>query len=141
VWGVADLFDTLDPAWAYLPQSLAMIASHERRLVGFRRTSGLAGTSLVPDLATFLPSPTANGKTYTFTLQPGVAYSTGELVQPEDFRRGIERGFATRTEGEPVTRVQYYANIVGADRCAPGRPCDLSGGILTDDDARSVTSS
>jgi len=140
VWGVADLFDTLDPAWAYLPQSLAMVALTNDGLVGFRRTSGLGGASLVPDLATFLPTPTADGKTYTFTLQPGIAYSTGEPVRPEDFRRGIERVFAyVDNKGQPSPGVQYYSNIVGADRCAPGHPCDLSRGILTDDGARTVT--
>jgi peptide/nickel transport system substrate-binding protein len=133
VWGVADFFDTLDPAFAYLPQSWAMLALTNDGLVGFRRTSGLAGASLVPDLATFLPPPTTDGRMYTFTLRAGITYSTGEPVRPEDFRRAIERVFTyADAKGNPSPGVVYYSNIVGANRCGPGRPCDLSRGIVTD---------
>jgi peptide/nickel transport system substrate-binding protein len=140
VWGVADFFDTLDPAFAYLPQSWAMLALTNDGLVGFRRTSGLAGASLVPDLATFLPPPTTDGRMYTFTLRAGITYSTGAPVRPEDFRRAIERVFTyADAKGNPSPAVQYYSNIAGANRCGPGRPCDLSGGIVTDDVAGTVT--
>lgn len=40
-------------------------------LVTYRRVGGLAGSTLVPDLATTLPTPTANGLTYTFRLRSG----------------------------------------------------------------------
>jgi peptide/nickel transport system substrate-binding protein len=100
----------------------------------------LAGASLVPDLATFLPPPTTDGRMYTFTLRAGITYSTGAPVRPEDFRRAIERVFTyADAKGNPSPAVVYYSNIVGANRCGPGRPCDLSGGIVTDGVAGTVT--
>jgi peptide/nickel transport system substrate-binding protein len=103
-------------------------------LVGFRRAGGVQGTQLVPDLAIALPTPTDGGKTYTFQLRPGIRYSTGKVVQPEDFRRGIERVFELNAVGPA-----YYGGIVGTDRCPTGKPCDLSRGIVTGRAARTVT--
>ena len=60
-------------------------------LVTYRRTGGLAGAELVPDLATAIPQPTSGGRTYTFQLRSGIRYSDGAVVQPGDIRRGIQR--------------------------------------------------
>src|SRR5262249_48954427 len=59
-------------------------------LVGYRRSGGPPGDPLVPDLATALPTPINGGRTYVFHLRPGVRYSTGMPVKPEDFRHAIE---------------------------------------------------
>ena len=72
-------------------------------LVAFRKVGGVEGTQLVPDLAISLPTPTDRGTTYTFYLRPGIRYSNGKLVQPEDFRRAIERLF--EVEGSVGARV------------------------------------
>src|SRR5262249_31092367 len=79
-------------------------------LVTYRRVAGLQGSTVVPDLATSLPAPTDRGLTYTFRVRNGIRYSTGALVRPEDFRRGIERVF---TLGGDYPRV-FYTGIVGA---------------------------
>jgi YVTN family beta-propeller protein len=140
VWGVRDLFDTLDPAIAYFPQSWGILALTNDGLVAFRRTGGLDGATLVPDLARSLPEPTDGGRTYTFQLRPGIRYSTGEPVRPADFRRAIERVLSTPdASGYPSGGVPYFSGIVGADACEPGKPCDLSEGIVADDDAGTVT--
>jgi len=104
-------------------------------LVGLRRTGGVAGLALVPDLATELPRPTDGGRTYSLTLRPGIRYSSGQPVQPEDIRRGVQRvlslgGF----------QAAYYTGIVGAQNC-PAHPhsCDLSRGVVTDDATRRVS--
>jgi peptide/nickel transport system substrate-binding protein len=79
---------------------------------------------LVPDLAVSLPSPTDEGKTYTFRLRSGIRYSNGKIVQPQDFRAAIERVFEIP---KPVSAgTQYYRGIVGAASCKPGKRCDLS---------------
>jgi peptide/nickel transport system substrate-binding protein len=94
----------------------------------------------VPDLATAIPDPTDGGRTYTFQLRPGIRYSTGEPVQPQDFRRAIERVFGNLDAyGDRSGGVDYFSNIFGADDCIPGNPCDLSSGIVADDDAGTVT--
>ena len=135
VWGDRARFDTLDPALAYDWISYGVLQLTNDGLVGFRHTGGLEGTTLVPDLARTLPHATNGGRTYTFELRPGIRYSTGEVVQPEDFRRAVERVFGNLNRyGEPSAGVPYFSGIVGADDCTPGKPCDLSDGIVADDD-------
>ena len=63
----------------------------------------------MPDLATSLPQPTNGGRSYTFRLRPGVRYSTGQPVRPEDFRRALERTFELRSAA-----AYLYAPIRGA---------------------------
>jgi peptide/nickel transport system substrate-binding protein len=87
-------------------------------------------------LATSLPTPTDGGKTYSFHLRPGVRYSTGKLVQPEDIRTEIERIFQIKP---PSYGRQFYRGIIGAAHCRVGHRCNLSHGIVTDDAAQTVT--
>ena len=122
---------SIDPALQYGPSILILTNDG---LVGFRRVGGVQGTQLVPDLAGSLPTPTDNGKTYTFQLRPGIRYSTGKLLRPGDFRRGIERVFEVSGDAGG-----YFGGIVGADRCVTGKSCDLSRGIVTGGAARTVT--
>jgi ABC-type transport system substrate-binding protein len=128
VWGDRARFDTLDPALAYDWISDGILSLTNDGLVGFKRVGGLESATLVANLAQRITVPTNGGRTYTFELRPGIRYSTGEVVQPEDFRRAIERVFANDSAG-----VDYFSRIVGADDCVPGKPCDLSDGIVTDD--------
>jgi peptide/nickel transport system substrate-binding protein len=128
-----------DPAAAYYMWAWQMLSMTNDGLVGYRRVTGLAGDELVPDLATALPAPSDGGKTYTFRLRPGLRYSTGALIRPEDFRRAIERVLMIdREQGNPSIP-PFYAGIVGAGRCERIRaPCYLSG-IVADDAADTVT--
>jgi YVTN family beta-propeller protein len=105
-------------------------------LVGFKRVGGLDGSTLVANLATSLPRPTDSGTTYTFRLRPGIRYSTGQVVTPEDVRWSIERGFKLRSAEHRA----YLRGVVGADACS-SRPatCRLSKGIVTDPSANTVT--
>ena len=152
---------SIDPALDYGGQ-VSMITRDG--LVGLRRAAGPAGTTVVPDLATSVPTPVDGGKTYAFRLRSGIRYSTGDPVRASDIRRAIERQFRV-----PFTPGRdFYAGIVGADSCNKKRvaaaalddpklveafdqgdqaagqqlhssECDLSRGIETDDATRSVT--
>ena len=131
--------DNVDPALAYsLPDGQVAVLTHDG-LVGFRRVGGNAGLELVPDLAVSLPTPTDGGLTYSFQLRPGIRYSTGALVRPQDFRRAIERTLELSRQG--AYNAPYYAGIVGARRCLadPKRPCDLSQGIETHAGSSTIT--
>jgi YVTN family beta-propeller protein len=123
-----------DPAAAWMPPIWQMLSVTNDGLVGYRRTGGPAGDTLVPDLATTLPAPVDGGRTYTFHLRPGIRYSNGPPVRPEDFRRAIERVLAIGVAAFE------YTGIVGAAQCgrAPGR-CDLARGIVANDKADTVT--
>ena len=93
-------------------------------LVAFRKVGGVEGSQLVPDLAVALPTPTDGGTTYTFYLRPGIHYSNGKLVQPDDFRRAIERLFEVEGSVGPV----YFGGIEGASRCLrPNRATSRTG--------------
>ncbi|HYS33127.1 MAG TPA: BTAD domain-containing putative transcriptional regulator [Streptosporangiaceae bacterium] len=129
--------ESTDPAIAFTRTQWQLLSITNDGLVTYRRTGGTAGNSLVPDLATALPAPADDGRTYVFHVRRGIRYSTGALVRPEDFRRGIERVFIVNKGGGPAF---YYLGIVGARRCerAPGR-CDLTKGIVADDRAGTVT--
>jgi YVTN family beta-propeller protein len=132
---IASSPDSIDPAVAYSTDSWAILSMTNDGLVGYRRSAGIEGVELVPDLAISLPSPTDDGRTYTFRLRPGLRYSNGRFVKPADVRASVERLFEVPHSPAP----QYYGGIVGADRCRPNRTCDLRAGIATDAVARTLT--
>ena len=129
--------DSLDPGLAYEPLTWGLVSSTNDGLVAFRRVGGSAGSELVPDLATSLPRPTADGRTYSFRLRRGIRYSTGEPVVASDIRYGIERAFSIKGSPSP----QYLTTVVGAAACIehPRAACDLSKGIQTSDSAGTIT--
>ena len=101
-------------------------------LVAYRRAAGIAGSRLVPDLALRLPRPSADGRTYTFQLRPGLRYSDGSAVHASNFRSSIERALK-------VNPFSAFHGIAGAAACRPAAPCDLSKGIRVDDATRTIT--
>jgi ABC-type transport system substrate-binding protein/DNA-binding SARP family transcriptional activator len=136
VWPRGTHPESVDPAVAYSLRTWQVLSVTNDGLVGYRRVGGLAGDTLVPDLATQLPAPTGGGRTYTFQLRSGIRYSTGALVKPEDIRRAIERTFKL---ANPAVE-GWYAGIVGADACRHrAKGCELRRGIVADDAANTVT--
>lgn len=104
-------------------------------LMTWKQVGGPQGNQLVPDLAQSTPKPTDGGRTYTFTLRKGIRYSTGKPVKASDVRATIEREFKI-----PGPGTTFYMSIVGAKACnAKPKSCDLSKGIVTDDNAGTVT--
>jgi YVTN family beta-propeller protein len=126
---------TIDPALAFGPQALQVMVITNDGLTGFRRVGGSGGTRLVPDLAVSIPTPTDGGLTYSFQLRPGIRYSTGAPVRPQDFRRALERSLVQGDESA------YYSHIVGAAGCLaePKNPCSLRQGIVTDPASNTIT--
>jgi YVTN family beta-propeller protein len=124
---------SFDPAQAYNAGGYTPLTNDG--LTALQRAGGSDGAQLVPDLATSLPAPTNDGRTYTFQLRRGIRYSNGVLVRPEDFRRAIERDFRL---GDANARA-YYADLIGGVECEarPAR-CDLSHGIVANDAANTV---
>jgi peptide/nickel transport system substrate-binding protein len=128
---------TLDPVVSYANPWGIMIIMGDG-LMGFKRVGGVDGATLVPDLAVARPTPTDDGKTYRFQLRPGIAYSNGEIVEASDFLRGIERGFRIQNRLNPTP--DYFGGIVGGHACSKTpKSCDLSEGIVGDDEAGTVT--
>jgi len=128
-WGTAD------PAKNYTLQEWQLLILTHDGLVGFKRAGGTAGNEIVPDLATEVPQPTDNGKTWTFQLRSGIKYSDGTDLKASDFQRVMLRQFTV-----PGPANGFYENIVGADACLKdSKTCDLSKGVVADDSAATVT--
>jgi YVTN family beta-propeller protein len=110
-------------------------------LTTYERGDGSASVQVVPDLAVSLPSPTDGGTTYTFQLRPGIRYSNGQPVRPEDFRRALERDLTLGPSGLAHTFFGGpFADVVGGAACAAHpKHCDLSRGVVTNDAADTVT--
>ncbi len=127
-------FGTIDPALSYPALPPLFTEATYDTPVTFQRTGGSGGLQLVPDLALAMPTPQAGGTQYTFVLRPGLRYSNGAPVRPQDFRYALERVF----ELNPTAR-SFFTGLVGADSCRSSSPCDLSRAITVDDHARTVT--
>lgn len=124
-----------DAGAAYSAGTWRIVVLTSDGLVGYRRTGGIAGGTLVPDLAVSLPVPADHGRTYTFRLRSGVRYSNGMPLRASDIVRGLTRAFKLR-----IGPLIYFSPIAGGQRCLqmPDR-CDLSHGVVADDAAGTVT--
>jgi peptide/nickel transport system substrate-binding protein len=127
--------DTFDPAVTHSAGGALDMTNDG--LTAYERIGDSRSMHLVPDLAVSLPTPTDGGTTYTFQLRPGIHYSNGEPVLPEDFRRALERDLILRPNAADD---RPFANVVGAAACAANPShCDLSRGVVTDDIIDAVT--
>jgi ABC-type transport system substrate-binding protein/class 3 adenylate cyclase len=128
-----------DPGSAYTPLLFRVLVMTSDGLVGYRRSGGVAGNELVPDLAVSLPAPTDNGLTYTFHIRSGIRYSNGVPLRASDFVRGVERAFKLLASPSGGTATDL-GSITGAAKClAHPTSCDLSQGVRADDATNTVT--
>jgi peptide/nickel transport system substrate-binding protein len=121
-----------DPALSYDAWEWSLLVNVYDGLVAYRRTGGAAGSTLVPDLATSLPVPSDAGRTYRFQLRRGIRFADGSLLRARDVRWTLERVFRLQSPG-----AAYSSAIRGAQSCNAHR-CDLSRGIVTDDERVAV---
>lgn len=118
---------SIDPAVNDLTPGLSGLAYDG--LTAYRRAGGSEGAQLVPNLAAALPSPTDDGRSYTFSIRPGIRYSDGTLLAPADFRRGLER---ILTLAQPSwLHDSALTKVAGAATCSQ-RACDLSRGVVVE---------
>jgi peptide/nickel transport system substrate-binding protein len=121
-----------DPQVNYTLQEWQWLILTHDGLVGYKRVGGSEGTTKVPDLATAIPKPTDNGKTWTFTLRPGIKFSNGNTVTGKDVKATFERLFKI---GNSPNAGSWYNVIVGGDACVKTpKTCDLSKGVVVNGD-------
>jgi peptide/nickel transport system substrate-binding protein len=127
-------FGVADPAQNYTLEEWQLLINTHDGLVGFAKVGGVPGTKIVPDLATAIPTPTNNGKTYVFNIRKGIKFSNGQVLKPSDFVATFDRQF---TVPGPTS---FYSGIVGASKCST-KGCDLSkaGGVVANDSAYTLT--
>jgi peptide/nickel transport system substrate-binding protein len=126
--------DYLDPQLGYTTQSAEATYPTYTGLVTYAHKDGAAALTVIPGLATAVPSVSADGKTYTATLRPGLKYSNGAAVKASDFTYSIERALKLNWGGDTF----YTANIVGASAYQAGTAATISG-ITTDDATGTIT--
>jgi peptide/nickel transport system substrate-binding protein len=122
---LADL-DSLDPALAYSAGSWQLLYATCAKLLNYPDRSGSAGSELTPEVATGLPTLSADGTTYTFTVRPGFRFSppSDQPVTAQTFKSTIERTLNPRMKS-PIA--YEFANLVGAVPYMAGRADHISG--------------
>jgi ABC-type transport system substrate-binding protein len=95
--------------------------------------TGTAGTKLVPDIATEVPTVenggiSKDGKTYTFHLRQGVKFAppVAREVTAEDFKYSFERMMDPDTKPNPPG-TGFYMSIVGAQEFNQGKANEIAG--------------
>jgi peptide/nickel transport system substrate-binding protein len=86
--------DSWDPGRTYYGWCWNMQRLITRSLIGYKVVNGTKFV-LAPDLATNMGTHNANYTTWTYTLKPGLKFSTGQPIKPIDIKYGLERLFAT----------------------------------------------
>ena len=126
---------TLDPQINYTLEYWQIEQATYDGLLAFRKVAGVAGLTIVPDLAEVLPAPQDGGKTYTFKLRLGISFSDGTPLTVEDVAATFRRIF---TVSSP-TAGTFFNGIVGADACLKTpKDCALPG-VVADAKAHTVT--
>jgi peptide/nickel transport system substrate-binding protein len=121
-----DEIDFLDPALAYSPASISVLHQTCAKLLTYPSEPGPAGTRPVPELAEALPSRSADGRAYTFTIRRGYRFSapSGEPVTARSMKYTIERTLNPRM-------ASYWAahldDLVGGAAFAEGRARHIAG--------------
>ncbi len=126
-------FGVADPAQNYTLEEWQLLINSHDGLTAFARVGGVAGTKIVPDLATSIPVPTNGGKTYLFHVRRGIKFSNGQVLKPSDFLTTFERQF-TVPGGNPG----FYSGIIGTSACST-KGCNLSKGVVANDSNYTLT--
>ncbi|MFO1038172.1 MAG: ABC transporter substrate-binding protein [Geminicoccaceae bacterium] len=127
---------TIDPHINYTLKNWQFYQFTYDGLVTFRKATGKEGFQVVADLAEAIPTPTNDGKTWTFKLRKGIQFSDGSDLDVEDVVASLQRIFKVSSP----TSGSFYNVIVGADAClAKADTCTLEGGVIGDAAAGTVT--
>jgi peptide/nickel transport system substrate-binding protein len=98
-----------------------------------RGVQGVAGSKIVPGLATGLPTVSNGGRTYTFHLRKGLHYSNGAPVLASDEAYALERDLKI-----PWQAASFISGFIkGAAAYASGKAKTISG-ITTNDSTGTI---
>ncbi len=119
---------SLDPGMDYTTQGAEINWITYTGLTTYAHVDGLAGTKLIPGLATALPVISDGGKTYTVTLRKGLMFSNGKPVHASDFTYSVERAIKIPWGGSG----QFITPVIkGGTAFSTGKAKTISG-ITTD---------
>jgi oligopeptide transport system substrate-binding protein len=111
---------TLDPAVGYDIQNWGI----EKMVFDGLLDYEVGTTKLAPRLATAMPKVSADGKTYTFTLRPGVKFQNGREVVASDVVYSLTRVLDPKTKSPGQS---FYTSIAGSQAFIDGKAKTVSG--------------
>ncbi|WP_255952100.1 ABC transporter substrate-binding protein [Streptomyces odontomachi] len=95
--------DSWDTTRGYYGFAWNFMRFYSRQLLTSKTEPGKTGAELTPDLATSRAKITDGGKTYSYTLRPGITWEDGKPITSQDIKYGIERVWAQDVlSGGPV---------------------------------------
>jgi len=128
----------LDPAADWEGNGWAIEHCLYNTFLTYASGTGTAGTKLVPDIATEVPTVenggiTNDGKTYTFHIRPGIRFAppVNREVTAEDFKYSFERMMDPATKPTPPG-TGFYLSIVGAEEFNTGKATSITGYKVVD---------
>jgi peptide/nickel transport system substrate-binding protein len=133
VSGTAPL--SADPGLDFTTQGNELESVVDTPLLTFKRgVEGAGGSTIIPALATALPTASNGGKTYTFTMRSGLHYSDGSAIKASDVITAVERDL--KIPWQAASFISGY--VKGADAYAKGKAKTISG-ITADDSSGKIT--
>jgi peptide/nickel transport system substrate-binding protein len=105
--------DYIDPQLSYYVPGWALLYTTCRQLLNYPDKSGKAGTRLYADGATSFPKISRGGRTYTFTVRPGMKFSNGQPITAKNYKFAIDRA-ANPKLGSPAG--PFMGDIVGWEK-------------------------
>ena len=126
---------SLDPGMDYTTQGAEALWVTYTGLTTYAHAQGVAGSKLIPGLATALPTISNGGKTYTATLRKGLVFSNGKPVKASDFAWTVERAIKIPWGGSGAF---LTSQIKGAQAFSNGKAKTISG-IKTDNATGKIT--
>ncbi len=130
-------FSSTDPVVGYSVQTWQVEHQIHRGLLNYDDT-----TKLVPDLASAMPTVSADGKVFTFKLRSGLKFSDGSPLTAADFKYSWERIFEPAMKSPFPT---FWVIIEGAQEYqdsltkADGKVKEVTGIKVVDDLTLQVT--
>ncbi|MCO6007789.1 ABC transporter substrate-binding protein [Actinoallomurus purpureus] len=106
-------WDNVDPADTYYAFSWNFARFYGRTLMMFKPSPGKSGLELTPDLAQGPGQHSADLKTWTYKLKPGVKYEDGTPVKAQDIKYDIERSLDKKTFPNGPTYFNDYLDLQG----------------------------
>jgi peptide/nickel transport system substrate-binding protein len=110
---IAGDWDSLDGADTYYAFSWNFARLYGRALTMFKSAPGKEGATLVPDLAESMGTPSADAKTWTYTLRQGVKFEDGTPVTSKDVKYAVERALDKTTFPNGPTYFNDFLDLQG----------------------------
>jgi peptide/nickel transport system substrate-binding protein len=106
-------WDNVDPADTYYAYSWNFVRLYGRSLMMFKPSPGPEGLKLVPDLAQTAGQHSADFKTWTYKLKPGVKFEDGTPVRAQDVKYDVERSLDKNSFPNGPSYFNDYLDLQG----------------------------